>query len=483
MKLVAGLGLLGALHPLAAGGVFYNSNRSAESLRTFERNSAVEGADLVYYNMAGAVRLPPGLTLNLSNQTLFQRATVATLGNPVLGDRTYQSTNPAWVVPNLYVACRQGRVAVFMGLETIGATAIRTWQGGLPNLDLLGRQRVGYGGAASLVLAGDAYAAALRAGQSPTQAQAAALAAGLDASTFEARSWLKGSSAYLAWRGGAAYRLSPTWSLAAAVRFVAARQELTGQVEAEATYNQAGHDLRQGVRLLLHRVDRATGWSGELGLNAYPAPGLVLSFTCELATPLTFRTSVLDGQDGGGLLQDGRRSRLDLPMVLRAGVGWQATPRLRASLGVNAYREHAADFGMLRDPASGIEPGRDYGNTFEEAGSLEYRLTPSWLVSAGVNFNQIGQRRAATLDLSLPGAHEDYVSAGAGFRYAASRRCRINVGLAHTRFRHPFEHVDELGDQALQDRFAAQGQAIRPRKRYDKRYVILALGLECHFGR
>jgi hypothetical protein len=478
-----GLGLLGALHPLAAGGVFYNSNQSAEYLRTFERNSAVDGADLVYYNMAGAVRLPEGLTLNLSNQTIFQRATVATLGNPVLGDRTYRSTNPAWVVPNLYGAYRTGRVALFMGLETIGATAIRTWPSGLPNLDLLGRQRVGYGGAASMVMAGDAYAAALQAGRSPAQAQAAALAGGLDASTFEASSWLKGSSRFLAWRGGAACQVSPAWSLALALRVVAARQELAGQVDAQATYNQAGHDLRQQARLLLHRVDRATGGSGELSLNAYPAPGVVFSFTFEMATPLTFRTAVQDGQDGGGLIPDGKRARLDLPMALRSGLGWQATPRLRASLGVNAYLEQSADLSMLRDPANATDPARDYGNTFEEGLALEYRLTPAWLVSGGLNFNQIGQRRGATLDLSLPGAHEDYVSVGAGFRYALSRRFQVNVGLAHTRFRHPFEHADVLGDQALQARFADLGQAIQPRKRYDKRFVILALGLECHFGR
>ena len=481
--LLTGAWLLGALPPLVAGGVFYNSNQSAEYLRTFERNSAIDNADIVYYNMAGTVRLSEGLTLNLSNQTIFQRATVETRGNPVLGDRVYRSSNPAWCVPNAYGAYRKGRLAVFTGLETIGATAIRAWRGGLPSLDLLGKQQAGYGGAASIIQAGDAYGAALQAGQSPAQAQAAAQAAGLDGSTFPVQSTLKGSSVYLAWRGGAAYRLSPRVSLALAGRFVLARQEVLGQVEASSTYNAYGHDFRGQAQLLLHKTDLATGFSTELGLNLYPTDQLVFSFTLEMPTPLSFKTSVRDGQDGGGLFVDGQRARLDLPMALRLGLGYQATPRLRASVGMNAYLEKRANFGMLAFAPNGNDPRRDYGNTLEEGCSLEYRASPAWLLSAGVNLNQIGQVRSSTLDISLPGAHSDYLSVGAGFQVQASERCRFNVGLAHTRFRRAYETADVMGDQRLQAAFAAQGEAIDPRKGYDKRYFILAFGLDYHFSR
>ena len=50
--------VLPCLHA-AAGGVFYNSNQSAEYIRTFDRNSAIDNADIVYYNMAGTVNLRP----------------------------------------------------------------------------------------------------------------------------------------------------------------------------------------------------------------------------------------------------------------------------------------------------------------------------------------------------------------------------------------------------------------------------------------
>ena len=91
--------LLAAL-PAPAGGVFYNSNQSAQYIRSFDRNSAIDAADIVYYTRAGTVLLPPGFSLDLSNQVIFQRATVRTLGNPALGDRRYGSGNPVWVVPN-----------------------------------------------------------------------------------------------------------------------------------------------------------------------------------------------------------------------------------------------------------------------------------------------------------------------------------------------------------------------------------------------
>ena len=479
--LLSGACCLGGLSTLTAGGVFYNSNQSAEYLRTFDRNSAIDNADIVYYNMAGTVRLKEGLTFNVSNQTIFQQATVETRGNPVLGDRVYRSDNPAWCVPNAYGAYRKGPLAVFMGLETLGATAVRTWPGGLPTLDLLGKQEAGYGGAASIVMAADAYGAALQAGQSEAQAQAAARAAGLDSSAFTAHSYLKGSSLYLAWRLGAAYRVSPELSLAVAGRFVAARQEILGQVDAASSYNACGHDFRQQAQLRIHTIDRAMGASAEVGLNLYPTQNLVFNFTLEMATPLTFRTSVRDGQDGGGLFVDGQRARLDLPMALRLGLGWQASPRLRGSVGVNAYLEKWANLSLLSNPRNGQDARRDYGNTLEESAALEYRLTPSWLLSAGVNFNQIGQARSSTLDISLPGAHSDYVSLGAGFQYRVSERLKLNAGFGRTRFTRAFEHADGMGDQALQAAFAAQNEAIAPRKVYDKRYFILAFGLDYHF--
>jgi len=474
---------LAALLPLTAGGVFYNSNQSAEYLRTFDRNSALDNADLVYYNMAGAAGLPPGWTVNLSNQIVFQRATVRTLDNPVLGDRDYRSHNPVWLLPNGYLAYRRGALAGFMGLEALGATAVREWPDGLPSLDLLGKQQAGYGGAASALVAADAYVAAVRAGATPDRARAAAVAAGLDASSFPSRSTLKGSSCCLAWRHGVAWQVRPWLSVAVAGRLVVARQELTARSDGESLHQGGGHDLRARSSILMAKTDRALGYSGELGLDLHPLEGLVVTLTYEMATPLTFRASVAEGQDGGGRFRDGQTTRLDLPAALRFGVGYQATPRLRASLGASVYLEGRADFSALDNPDNGVDHRRDYRDTYEESAALEVRLSPRWLVSAGINLNQIGQARTATSDLSLAGAHARYLSLGTGFQFQPTPALKLNLGLGRTRFTRPYDQADLMGDRRLQAAFAAQGVAIAPSKAYDKSYLIVALGLDYRFGR
>ncbi|NTV75643.1 MAG: hypothetical protein HGA66_15745, partial [Holophaga sp.] len=166
--------ILGLMPPAAAGGIFYNSNQSAEYIRMFDRNSAIDNADIVYYNMAGTTRLKDGWTFNFSDQMIFQKATVRTIGNPAVGDKTYTSDNPVLIVPNFYLAYRKDTWAAFLGVETLGATAIREWKGGLPTLDLMGKQLAGYGQTEySQVIGADAIATSLAGGATPAQAQAA----------------------------------------------------------------------------------------------------------------------------------------------------------------------------------------------------------------------------------------------------------------------------------------------------------------------
>ena len=472
--------MMAAWVPARGGGVFFNSNQSAEYIRSFDRNSAIDNADIVFYNMAGTVNLRPGFSLNASNQTILQWTTVRTVGNPVLGERTYRSGNPGWLVPNAYAVYRKDRWAVFTGLETIGATAVRRWSDGLPSLDLAETAAAGYGGPASQTLAQDAYAAALRSGATPAQAQAAAVAAGLDASAWTSGSSLRGASCFLAWRHGATWRIGPRWAVALAGRWVYARQDLAGGAHGALASDRFGDHLRAQAGTQIDVSSTAMGYSLEVGLNLYPAEGLVLSLGYGMATGLDFRTSVRDGKDGNGRFRDGHRARLDLPQVWRAGVGCQATPRLRASCGVNAYLEHSARMDLLDDPAAGIDSRRDYGNTYEVSAALEYRLGPRWLVSLGTLFTRIGQARPATLDTSLAGAHANYLSLGAGCQFQASGRARINLGIGCSGFVHRYQAADLQGDRALQSRFAAAGVAISPRKEYDKRYLILAIGLDYH---
>jgi len=472
---------LGLAPAAAAGGIFYNSNQSAEYIRTFDRNSAVDNADIVYYNMAGTPRLQDGWTFNLSDQMIFQRATVATIGNPVVGDNFYKSDNPVLFVPNLYLAYKKDTWAAFLGLETIGATAIRAWNGGLPTLDLLGKQLAGYGQTStSAVIGADAYATAAAAGATPAQAQAAAVAAGLGTQYFPSQSYLKGSSYYVALRAGGAVQVNPKFSVAAAARFVTASQDIVGSVDGYCTYNQYNHDLRNHVRAVIDVAEKAAGFSGEVSINYDPVPEVVINLTYEMATPLDFKTSVKNGKDGGGLFVDGSKARLDLPQVVRLGLGYQMTPALRLSVGANAYLESSANFSLLNNPTFGITASSAYRNTYEEQAALEFTFAPRWLWSLGFNFNQIGQRQGSTLDISVPGAHANYMSEGTGLQYQATKGLKLNLGLAHTAFMNQYQNADS-GDQQIAAAYAAQGVTVAPTKQYNKEYFIVAIGADFHF--
>lgn len=473
--------ILGLVPPAFAGGIFYNSNQSAEYLRTFDRNSSIDNGDIVYYNFAGTPKLRDGWTFNFSDQMIFQRATVQTIGNPVTGDKLYRSNNPALIVPNFYAAYKKDNWAVFGGIETIGATAIREWKDGLPTLDLLGKQMAGYGNPSiAYVMGADAYATALQHGATPAQAQQAEIGAALSSQYFPSSSYLKGSSYYVALRLGGALQVNPWFSIGAVARFVTSRQDIVGSVDGSCTYNQLGHDFRNSQRAVIDVVDNADGASGELGLNFYPADGMVINLSYEMATRLDFKTTVNDGKDGAGMFVNGTKARLDLPQVVRFGLGYQLTPQLRLSCGANAYLESSADFAMLNNPTFGIQASNAYRNTYEESAALEYRFTPKWLFSFGVNLNQIGQNQDSTIDISLPGAHANYMSEGIGFQYEPSGTWKFNLGLAHTAFQNKYSNQD-AGDRQLQAAYAAEGVTINPTKQYNKEYFIVAAGIEFHF--
>ena len=480
-RLLATALVLGALPAAQAGGIFYNSNQSAEYIRSFDRNSATDNADIVYYNMAGTPQLKEGWTLNFSDQMIFQKATVTTIDNPVVGDRTYKSGNPALLVPNFYAAYREKDWAIFCGLETIGATAVRNWNGGLPTLDLLAKQQAGYGQTqTSGVIGADAYSAAIAQGDTPAQAQAAATAAGLSTQYFPSASSLKGSSSYFALRLGGAIQLAPDLALAGALRYVSARQDIAGSADGYCSYDLYNHNLTDHTRTVIDVVDKAKGFSLELGADFRPTPKLVVNVTYEMATRLNFVTTVNGGKNGNGLFVNGAQGRLDLPQVLRLGAGWQLDPKNRLSGGFNAYLEGSANLSLLNNPTFGIIASQAYGNTTEESLALEHRLNPRWLLSFGLNLNQIGQKKGASLDISLPGGHANYLSEGTGFEYQASPRLKLNVGLAHTAFIHAYQNSD-AGDARIASAFVAQGAAIAPAKVYDKEYIIFAAGLDYHF--
>jgi len=417
--------LIAAVTPLYAGGVFYNSNQSAEYFRTYERNAATDNADAVYYNMAGTIRMKDGLYVHGSNQVLFQKATVKTEDNPVAGDKTYKSDNPVWLCPNLYLLYKQNNWSAFTGLETIGATAIREWEEGLPTLDSLSILNGGPG-----------------------------------------KSYVKGTSYYLAWRVGGAYAFNEMFSIGACGRAVTSQQHVEGYIEGP------GND-----KIEMDYTDDALGYSGEIGFNVRPVQQMTVSFTYEMATKLDFERNINDGKDGVAAmnLKDGEKKRLDLPHAVRFGISYNFSEKLRAELGVDAYLEKYVNFERLDDDAAGIDADKDYENTYEEGLTLEYTFNSMFLASIGGNLTQIGQKKSATLDTSLPGAHAHYWSIGMGGQVTPLENLKINIGIGYTGFQKKYEYAD-YSDDLVASIFGGS-----PSKEYNKQYIVIAAGVEYRF--
>ena len=405
-----------AVTPLFAGGVFYNSNQSAEYFRTFERNAATDNADAVYYNMSGTVKMKDGLYVNGSNQTVFQKATVKTENYP--SDKTYTSDNPVWLCPNLYVLYKKDNWSAFSGLETIGATAIREWEDGLPTLDLFSFDNGGTG-----------------------------------------ESYLKGSSYYVAWRAGGAYAVNNMVSVAAAGRVVYSRQDAEGWIMTGLGKNEFDY------------YDEALGYSGEVNVDVYPLKGMTVSFTYEMATSLEFERNINDGKDGSGMFTDGEKKNLDLPQALRFGISYNFTEKFRAEFGVDAYLEKYADFERLDDALAGVDSDDAYGNTYEEGLTFEYTVNSEFLASIGFNLTQIGQKKSATTDISSAGGHADYCSVGIGGQYKPVDDLKINLAVAYTRFQDKYSNSDVYDSMA----------GVNTSKEYYKEYYIVAVGAEYRF--
>jgi long-subunit fatty acid transport protein len=442
--------MIAAVTPLFAGGIFYNSNQSAEYFRTYERNAATDNADAVYYNMAGTTKMKDGLYVNGSNQMLFQEATVKTENNPVSGDKTYKSDNPVWLCPNFYVLYKQDNWSAFTGIETIGATAIREWKDGLPSLDLAGKQQAGFGNPAS-------------AGYTALETFVGA-GAGSNPANYISRSYLKGESYYAAWRIGGAYAVNNLLSVGAAGRVVYSQQKVEGYID-------AGIVISPLSRAEFDYTDEALGYSGEINMDIFPVDGLTVSFTYEMATPLEFKRNVNGGKNGGGMIIDGEKKNLDLPQALRFGISYNFTEKFRVEFGADAYLEKYADFERLDDPASGIDSDKSYSNTYEEGLAFEYTANRYFLASIGFNLTQIGQKKSGTLDTSIPGAHADYWSVGFGCQVTPVDDLKINLGVGYTGFRNTYKYADK------------NDRAISPvtTKEYNKEYVIVAIGAEYRF--
>ena len=185
---------------LLAGGLVTNTNQSAAWVRLPARNASTE-IDAAYYNPAGLMKMNNGLHLSLSNQSIWQTREVES-DYPYLNNGLYKGTVKAPLVPSVYAAYKMDKLAIFAGFNPIGGGGGATYEDGLPSFEMSQSDLVP-------MLAGAPF----------------------NATAYRMDVFFKGSSTFLGFQGGLAYKINDFISVAAGLRYVTAKNTYEGYLK------------------------------------------------------------------------------------------------------------------------------------------------------------------------------------------------------------------------------------------------------------
>jgi long-chain fatty acid transport protein len=189
---------------LLAGGLVTNTNQSAAWVRLPSRNASV-GIDAAYYNPAGMMKLENGFHVSISNQSIFQKRQIENSyagpgGAFGLNEHVYKGTVTALAFPSVYAVYKMDRLAFSLGFNPIGGGGGAEYAKGLPSFEM-----------------------------SPSDL-VPSLAASQGASAYRLEAYFKGSSTFLGFQGGVAYKLNDWLSVAVGLRYVTAENTYQGHL-------------------------------------------------------------------------------------------------------------------------------------------------------------------------------------------------------------------------------------------------------------
>ena len=230
---------------LFAGGLVTNTNQSAAWVRLPARNASV-GIDAAYFNPAGLMKLENGFHFSVSNQTIFQTKTVENFykgpGNAYgLNQSLYEGKVSAPVFPSIYAVYKMDRLAFSFGFNPVGGGGGAIYSKGLPSFEM-----------------------------SPSDV-VPALAASQGATKYRLDAYLDGSSVFFGLQGGVSFKINDMISVAAAVRYVTAKNTYKGHLKdieillpsgwtrADAIMNGISTQAKSGGDALIQPISQGIG--------------------------------------------------------------------------------------------------------------------------------------------------------------------------------------------------------------------------------
>lgn len=385
----------------SAGSVEYLTNQSADYIRTFSRNAAIDAVDIVSFNPAGTTWLKDGVHLSLSSQTLIGEYSIKYKG------KEYVSPVTVPTLPSLHAAWKKDNFAVFAAATVVAGGGSLDYQNGIPYLIPLA-----------------AYAD--KKGKDPSPKNGS----------------FQGSSTFYGLTLGGAYKFLDMVSVSLAGRMVIAKKAYKGSV-----------DYGAGVTSL-DVTKSATGFSGVAGLTVRPGFGLTFGLRYELKTKMEFTAKdgpggfknfastdyLKNGLTGDGTalssFVDGAKERRDMPSVLGFGAAWSGFG-LTVSTSLHYYDTVGADTEKDYAGVTGTEGlggyvkgwDDDYKNGWDAAISAEYKVMPNLVVSLGYIHASIGGNAKTYSDFEFA---LDSNSVGGGARYNVTDDLGLTFGVSRT---------------------------------------------------
>jgi long-chain fatty acid transport protein len=264
-----------------ASSIDYRGNQSADYIRTLNRNAALDGADLVVYNPAGAAMLEDGMYVNAGLQFLFKTYTMEANASGT----EYESDYPSLFLPNLYGIYKQDNWAAFMGFHVPAGGGTVKYEDGTPLVTLLS-------------------------GGQPNE--------------------IKATSIYYGFTAGGAYAVNKMVSLSLAGRIIYATRSIEGKVSGTTA---------------LDTEQTATGFGAILGVDIMPIDKLNIGLRYEMKTKLELEADTKVNGFPLAQYNDGAKQRRDLPALLGLGLAFDVMPELKLTAGLTYYFIKQADAG------------------------------------------------------------------------------------------------------------------------------------------
>ena len=387
-----------------AGGLMTNTNYHIAFDRMMARGATFD-IDATFSNPAGLAWGHEGWELSLNFQKPWQHRDIK------LGETTYEGKASAPIVPALFATYKKNRIAVSAMIGIVGSGGFVEYKQGVPMYNML----------LSGMLAAN--------GITPDQ--------------YKLNSEMKGKQYIYGGQVNFTYKISDCFAAAVGLRANYYDGYYRGHVIA-ADHPQLG----ELAKLLLDVDQKGWGITPIISLDFHKGP-VTVAARYEFRTKLNPKneTNVLDAGLGTNLIAammaadpagaqaklqalaaqlgnytapfaDGARTRYDMPALLSLAVGYEFSPKLRATLEYHFFDDKNAK--MANDRQKELKHG-----THEILAGVEYDINEKFTVSCGAQRTDYGLSDGYQQNTSF--ACDSY-SIGLGGAWNVTDKIRLNAG-------------------------------------------------------